>query len=273
MLKKLFALMMAALLLCAALPAMAEDALTLADINAEDNYLIKLRRVASLTPPDEAATRNYYVQQGATTDGEYAYMIMENQKESLCSIWKVSMETWEVANVAYGLELSHGNCMAYHPERGQLVVVHNKPRYNVISFVDPETLEIVEDVELGFRVFSMAYNPNSDQYVFGLSGGYDFVITDGEFNVIKTCTAQNTGLVTQGVDCDDTYIYFPQCSKDSTVNQLVVYDWEGNYVNTVRVSAFQEIEDIFHVGDKVYIAFNARGSYVYEATLTIKESK
>ena len=64
-----------------------------------------------------------------------------------------------------------------------------------------------------------------------------------------------------------TSIYFPQNNKDCTVNQIVIYDWDGNYINTVRVGSFQEIEDVFHVGDDLYIAFNASGSYVYQGRL------
>lgn len=51
------------------------------------------------------------------------------------------------------------------------------------------------------------------------------------------------------------------------MNQIVIYDWDGNYINTVRVGSFQEIEDVFHVGDDLYIAFNASGSYVYQGRL------
>ena len=270
---KRIAALLLSLLLCLSAAALASEApLILRDVTPEGSYKIKLTRKIMLTPPNELATRSYHVQQGAATDGEFAYMIMENQIDHLCSIWKVDMQDWTVAQVEYGLDLSHGNCMAYHPARRQLVVVHNKPRYNTISFVDTDTLQIAETVQLSQDMYAIAYCESRDQYVVGISGSFNFMVLDGQLNRVAYYFGEDTGLVKQGVDCDEKYIYFPQNNKDCTVNQIVIYDWDGNYVNTVRVSSYQEIEDMFHVGDETYIAFNASGSYVYQAKLEeIKE--
>ena len=158
MCKKITALLLSLLLLCLTAAAFAaEAALTLRDVTPGGNYKIKLTRRIMLSPPNELATRNYHVQQGATTDGEFAYMIMENQADHLCSIWKVNMQDWTVADTVYGLDLSHGNCMAYHPARKQLVVVHNKPRYNTLSFVDTDTLQIAETVQLNQDMYAIGY--------------------------------------------------------------------------------------------------------------------
>jgi len=268
MCKKIIALLLSLLLLCLTAAAFASEAvLTLRDVTPEDNYKIKLIRKIMLAPPNELATRNYHVQQGATTDGEFAYMIMENQVDHLCSIWKVNMQDWTVADTVYGLDLSHGNCMGYNPARKQLVVVHNKPRYNTLSFVDTDTLQIAETVQLNQDMYAIGYCESRDQYVVGISGTFNFMILDGQLNKVAYYYGKDTGLVKQGVDCDDKYIYFPQNNKDCTVNQIVIYDWDGNYINTVRVGSFQEIEDVFHVGDDLYIAFNASGSYVYQGRL------
>ena len=97
MCKKITALLLSLLLLCLTAAAFAAEApLTLRDVTPEGNYKIKLTRRIMLSPPNELATRNYHVQQGATTDGEFAYMIMENQADHLCSIWKVNMQDWTV---------------------------------------------------------------------------------------------------------------------------------------------------------------------------------
>lgn len=151
------------------------------------------------------------------------------------------------------------------------MVVNNKPHYNTLTFIDPDTLTIIETKKLTADMYAIAYNPASDRYVIGLSGSWNFMITDGDFNVQHLCFGKDTGLVKQGVECDDSYIYFPQCKSDNSVNQLVVYDWEGNYVNTIRVSAYQEIESMFHNENGTYIAFNASGSSIYEAKLNIIE--
>ena len=225
MCKKIIALLLSLLLLCLTAAAFASEAvLTLRDVTPEDNYKIKLTRKIMLAPPNELATRNYHVQQGATTDGEFAYMIMENQVDHLCSIWKVNMQDWTVADTVYGLDLSHGNCMGYNPARKQLVVVHNKPRYNTLSFVDTDTLQIVETVQLNQDMYAIGYCESRDQYVVGISGTFNFMILDGQLNKVAYYYGKDTGLVKQGVDCDDKYIYFPQNNKDCTVNQIVIYD-------------------------------------------------
>ena len=52
---------------------------------------------------------------------------------------------------------------------------------------------------------------------------------------------------------------------------IVVYDWDGNHINTIKVKTMSEIEDLFHVGDSLYIAFVAAKSVVYEAAITAVE--
>ncbi|MCQ2453391.1 MAG: hypothetical protein MJ136_02265 [Clostridia bacterium] len=266
--KKLISLLLVLLLLCPAV--LAEDTL-FGVIEPDVNYKITLTRKAVLKGGDTFKTMNYHVQQGSATDGTYAYFVLEDQHQSLGSIWKVDMSTWKVVDTMYDLPIDHGNDMTYNPGKHQLVVVNNKPHYNTLTFIDPDTLTIIETKKLTADMYAIAYNPASDRYVIGLSGSWNFMITDGEFNVQHLCIGKDTGLVKQGVECDDSYIYFPQCKSDNSINQLVVYDWEGNYVNTIRVSAYQEIESLFHNENGTYIAFNASGSSIYEAKLNIIE--
>lgn len=271
--KRILALLAAMCLLCACVPVLAEGELTMKDLNSQDAFAIALDRVARLTPPYTMECRHYHVQQGAATDGEYAYAIMENQVDDLCSIWKLDMKDWSVAETKYGLELDHGNDMTYHPGLDQLLVAHNKPRYTRVSFVDPDTLEILDAKTMPYKIYSIAYEPTRDQYIIGISGSYDFVILDKDFKRVERFKGVDTGLVKQGVDCDENYIYFPQCTSDSLKNVIMVYDWEGNFVTQIRVKSFQEIESIFHVGDDWYITFNASGSYIYKAKLIHDEKK
>lgn len=265
--KRILSLLVFACLLTGCFSAGAEEGLTMKDLNTTDAFVMSLKRVARLSPPYTMANKHYHVQQGAATDGKYAYTILENQVDSLCSIWKLDMNDWSVMETKYELELDHGNDMTYNPVLGQLLVVHNKPRYTRVSFVDPATLEILDAKTMPYQIYSMAYEPTRDQYIIGISGSYDFVILDKNFKRVQRFKGINTGLVKQGVDCDENYIYFPQCTENAAKNVIMVYDWEGNFVTEIRVKAFQEIESLFHVGDDWYITFNASGSYIYKATL------
>lgn len=101
--------------------------------------------------------------------------------------------------------------------------------------MDTDTLQIAETVQLNQDMYAIGYCESRDQYVVGISGTFNFMILDGQLNKVAYYYGKDTGLVKQGVDCDDKYIYFPQNNKDCTVNQIVIYDWDGNYINTVRV--------------------------------------
>ncbi len=269
MMKKFFAMLTILCMLCLTASAPAEEAIPLSEVEPEVTYKIELQRMLRIGPDEGGATNHYKVQQGSCTDGKYGYFVLESQKDYQCAIFKVDLETWTVVDKKYNINIDHGNDLTYNAKRGQIVAIHNKPNNQLLSFIDPETLEVVETIKLDMRMYAIGYCEARDQYVVGLSGGFQHVILDAEFNVLDFVMGVDTGLVRQGVDCDEKYIYFPQCAENNSVNQIVVYDWEGNHVNTVKVSAFQEIESMFHVDDTTYIAFNASGGYIYRAAMKV----
>lgn len=241
--------------------------ITLDQLTPEGIFTATLAKKIRLTPEYSLAHKTYHVQQGSASDGTYGYFIMESQFDYKGSIWKVNLETWEVEKSVYGIEIDHGNDMAYNSKLNQLIVVHNKPNYETLSFIDPDSLEVVSTLSLPFKMYALSYNETREEYVVGISGaGYRFFILDKDFNILKEFDSIDTGLVKQGIACDDKYIYFPQNSEDQTVNKIIVHDWEGNYINEIAVKSMQEIESMFFAQDKTIIAFNASGSYVYEAT-------
>ena len=266
MLRRFASIILVLCLILSAVSALADN-ITLSNMDLSTPIKATLRRITQISGEDTREHRHYRVQQGSCTDGTYAYMILESQTDYKGSLWKVDLADGHVVNCVYGLPIGHGNDMTYNPKTGMLIVVHNKPDYDTISMIDPETLEIVETRKLTQNMFCITYNEERDQYVVGISGGYNFSILDADFNVVAFKVARNTGLVTQGADCDSRYIYFPQCSKDNSVNRIQVYDWDGNYIDYIRVSGYQEIESMFHVDDDLYICFNAQGGYLYKAKL------
>lgn len=261
MMKKLLCTLLAILLLAA--PALANETVRLSDVNSEDTYRITLTRKAKFA--GEEPNDHYTVQQGSATDGTYAYFLLESKDTFQCALFKFDMADWTLVDVVYHLPVDHGNDMTYNPNTNQLVVVHNRPNRDTISFIDPETLEIVGTHKLTVEVFSIAYSQTRNQYVVGLSGGQDFAFLDAEFNVVETHLANNTGYTTQGADCDDAYIYFPQWDQPGASNYVIVYDWEGNFVNQIKIKDLNEVESMFHVGDRVFIAYHAGRATVYEA--------
>ena len=59
----------------------------------------------------------------------------------------------------------------------------------------------------------------------------------------------------QNADTDENYIYFTQWKGGNKGNVVMVYDWEGNYINQIRVKSYVEIESLFHAGDEWYVVF------------------
>lgn len=250
--KRILALLTAIMLLIGSC-AFAEEGLTARDINTADAFAFSVKRIKANRSPAEY--KDYYVQQGCCTDGTYAYCIVENQVISRCAIWKINLEDGEMVKSRYGLEIDHGNDIAYHPGLNQLIAVHNKPNYTYISFIDPETLEVVSTRELPYKIFSIGYEASRDQYVIGISGTYHFVVLDGDFNTLAYYEGVETGFTKQNVDVDENYIYFTQWKGGNKGNLVMVYDWKGNFVTQIRVKSYVEIESLLHAGDDWYIAF------------------
>ena len=214
---------------------------------------------------------NYKVMQGAATDGTYLYYCIENQAlaEHESYIYKIDIATGKVVKRSKSLQLDHSNDMTYNPIRNQLVVVHNAPNRKLISFVDVTTLEKVETINIGREIFCMAYNEKRDQYVIGLSGGQTFCIVNSDFEFIREYSpVPSTGYTTQGMTCDDNFLYFAQ----SGANVIVVYDWDGYQVAIVPIEFTNiETENICIVGNDMYIGFyrSGNGGIVYKTKLTV----
>jgi len=205
--------------------------------------------------------------QGGCTDGTYAYFILNgydppDAEARTDRIYKISMNTGKTVKVSEVLALDHGNDMTYNPDENMLYVVHNEPNYKTLSRVDPDTLKIVETFKLSFKTYGMAYVPSRGQYVFGLSGGYNFAITDSEFNIVAEYTGQYTGNTRQGVEADSRYIYFVQYD----LNCLVIYDWGGSYQGTIYFDGlYHEPEHLFFLGQTLYLGTNTgSGGIIYK---------
>lgn len=216
---------------------------------------------------------NYKVMQGAATDGKYLYYCIENQALAAHEsyIYKVDLATGKIVTRSKSLQLDHSNDMTFNPKRNQLVVVHNAPNRKLVSFVDIETLEKVETINIGREIFCMAYNEARDQYVVGLSGGQTFCVLNSDFEYIREYSpVASTGYTTQGMTCDDQFLYFAQ----SGANVVVVYDWDGYQVAIVPIEFTNiETENICIVGNDIYIGFyrSGNGGIVYRTKLTVKK--
>ena len=212
---------------------------------------------------NDADMDKYATAQGACTDGRYAYFAVQ---QNGTTILKYDMRSWKlVDSKQYGSVLGHANDMTYNPTRNLILVANNGPEYNVLTGIDPDTLEIRGAATIKLDIYSIAYNPDRDIYVVGISGGYKFAFLNNRFKVIKKFKGVETVYTRQGGDCDEDYIYFAQSGGD---NAVVIYDYDGKYVDIISLGNDDEVENIFHVGKSFYTTMHYYGNSVHRLGLS-----
>lgn len=213
----------------------------------------------------DAGFGNSATAQGSCTDGKYAYFAINN---GYTTILKYNVNTWNLKKKSTSMYIGHANDMAYNKKEDYIVIANNAPDYNIVTFLDPDSLEIIGTKKIKYKIYSIAYNEKRDQYVVGISGTYDFAILDSSFKLVKKYKGYNSGYLRQGADCDDDYLYFVQSGGGGNI--VVIYNWKGKLVDTVAVDKALEIENIFHVKNTFYITLHHYGNFVYRIGLNDK---
>ncbi len=226
------------------------------DLAASDYWTADVEQIGCVPHPDNQCT----VKQGGWTDGTYYYQLFikkdtaSDEENNIVKLVKYNLETGEVVKISEDLGLNHANDLTYNPKRNIFVAVHNNPNRKKLSIIDPETFEVVDTVTLGCKIFSLDYNEARDQYVIGVAGGQKFRILDADFQFVSDTvyepTSLSKGYTTQGVTCDDQYIYFVLYNQ----NCLTVYDWDGNFISYVKLNISGEPENLSVVGNDIYIS-------------------
>lgn len=184
-----------------------------------------------------------------------------NEKNNVVHIVKYDLTTKRLLQTSPVLDLNHCNDITYNSKLGLFVVCHNNPYRTKLSYVDPETLTVVGTETISSSIYSIDYNPSTDRYVVGLSSGQSFCILDAQFKAVSRVndpTPRTKGYTTQGVTCDDRYIYFVLYHKSPNV--ITVYDWDGNFVTLIELDIGTiEPESIAIVRHEIYILCGLSG--------------
>lgn len=224
--------------------------------------------VAHIPYPDDISK----TEQGGYTDGVYHYQLFikkdkeSNEEDNIVRLVKYDLEKQETVAVSEELHLNHANDLTFNSREDVFVAVHNNPNRKQVSKISPDTLQIIETVEIPVKIYSMSYNETRDRYVVGLSGGQDFRILRSDFSMegyIHGATPLTAGYTTQGCACDDAFIYFVLYKE----NVITVYDWDGKFVSIIHLDIPGEPENISVVGEDIYVATSAKGeAAVYKIT-------
>ncbi len=208
---------------------------------------------------------------GAASDGTYAYFSISEKtsaENSKTKLVKLDMQSWSVVAQSEDICVGRATDIAYDPNKNQLVVTHGDKN---ASFVDADTLKVLETKELEIRViqYGVAYDKAHERFIVGNSG-YDSDVFDKDFGYIKRLRGLD-GHTRHGMECDGKYIYFLQSSTRN--NWLLVYDWDGDFVKKIAVPKVAAGASLFIKDDKFIIAFdNARAKTgdIYEMTISEK---
>ena len=193
--------------------------------------------------------------QGGTTDGKYLYVITHNGDKTINAesiLQKIDIKTMKTVARSERLRVSHGNDIVYQKNTNELLVVHCYPDGKMVSVFDADTLKFKRKIELPISIYCMSYDESLDCYWVGVSGGDTFAKLDADFKFVKRYMSQMHDYVTQGMDCDDTYLYFVRYKK----NCVIVYTKDGGYVGEYPLTFPGEPENICHIGDYFYVVGN-----------------
>jgi hypothetical protein len=213
-------------------------------------------------------TKEYVVAQGCCSDGKYIYGVIRKSDDSGVILRKHKLSDGSYVATSEELFLGHGNDLTYDAKNDRIVCAQGQSLGGVLVFIDPHTLTITGSVELDTKAGAITYNEKTDRYAIS-RGGKTLEILNSDFEIIASYQrTDKTGYTAQGMGSDDHYLYFPMSFKDRK-NIVVVYDWDGNYITTVKSDVTREAESMFWVNGKYYIAYNASGEAVYETTFEI----
>ena len=221
-----------------------------------------------------AGTNQIISSQGGYTDGTNAYQAFiritqdpDYTGPDPSEYYETEYATTDVCLVKYSIAggnstvssaFSGGNSLHHANDitvkDGSLVLTHARGDRKKVSFINPSTLTVQSTVTLAKDIFCIDYNATKDQYVAGKAGSQQFWILNSDFTVAAgpfASAVETEGYTTQGVTCDEEYIYFVL----SFPNVITKYDWDGNLVAVIDLSIIpNETEWISKVGDTLYVA-------------------
>ena len=247
------------------------NAAHVAAMTASDTLLVQ--KAEELFTIDEPSLE-ISIEQGGCTDGKYYYQAfiekdeMEGELNNNCVIVKYDMKSKKVVATSEPMQLNHTNDMTINTKLGYLVVCHNAPSQNLVTYINIETLELVDTFAIDYFIYSIDYNAARDMYVTGLVGTKTFRILDADFHAVSDViepTKRSNSSTTQGGACDDDYIYFVLYNP----NIITVYDWDGNFVTLIELDTViapdkYEPESLTVIDGEIYVGCGQNKATVFK---------
>lgn len=199
--------------------------------------------------------------QGACTDGEYVYQAFSHQVESENEgnyIFQIDAETFDVVR-KISLTAGHMNDMTYNPKTNKIISVNSggtNSKADRITVIDPDTLEIIDTVNVGNYIFAMDYDPVNDVYYAGKYGA-SLLILDSGFKVIGEYPIDCGDYTKQSICYADGKLYFLLYgTKVSKPNVIRVFSTTGEFLYDHEIGIDKgEPEGLFRLDGTFYVTF------------------
>lgn len=242
-------------------------------------YKTEVKSFATSGPSPIAAIPYY---QGAASDGEYMYFAFRDNADDGAGgtgVWsvvvknKITPDGLERVSATEKFVGGHANSMTYCEADGLLYLVSANKSGEIVR-IDPKTMTVVDKKTFSPVPTAITYNKVQDKFM--MRSGATLMIADATLTKTLLSVKRTDGsqYVTQGVGSDDMYCYFPMSPSSANGtdnnNQLLVYDWEGKFIQTLLVDLPYESEDMFTVGNRYFVNFagsKAVGHRVYELVI------
>ena len=224
--------------------------------------------------------------QGACYNKGYVYYLLEDRTVSYeggrCIIVKMNLKKKKLEKISRPMPLCHGNDMTFDTKRNRIVVSHSTPYPKRISVINPNTLTLkyTKSVEMPSHVKGMtkgqrnaysgfgaiAYNRSHDKYVVLLRGAqfHHLLLLDSSFKPVKMLYLNDDirpKQTVQGMDSYGNYIVVCQSNGKSSNgkwyshNNLLIYDWHGDFISKMTLGTAYELETVFHTASRMYVFY------------------
>lgn len=214
-----------------------------------------------------------FTPQGGCTDGTYIYRAMVEHDDKPAKLQKLDMQgnvILEKTNTSYG----HANDMTYCSKDKLLYIAHSSST-SIVYKVDPNTLELVDTINIGKTIWGLTYNASYDLFVLGGVGDAYLSVYTYDFSFMYRIKPENayTGMVRQGLDCTDNYIFvaldnvYGALPEDKGGSRIMVYTWNAMFIKSLYLG-MKEIE-FLAVNDNKFII----GTYEGRDEFDVKSGK
>ena len=214
------------------------------EIKLEDKYLIREDITGAFTP-----------QGGCVHDG-YIFRAMVEADEKPAIIQKIRISDGAIVAENRAEALGHANDIFI---KDNVVHVLHSSSTNIVYRLAIDTLELLGIEQYGATRWGQAYNATDGVDVIGTVGSaYFSVYIDGEFMYRIKPDNAFSGLVRQGIFCDENYIgvvldnAYGAVLENKKGSRVMFYTWNGMFIKSVYVP-ISEIEWSDYKDGKLYV--------------------